>query len=66
MTLSLSGQYGIVLPAINQNETIMSITIEYTSFCELEDKVDALFDTYNRVEYIGEAGANRAQYFCAM
>lgn len=44
----------------------MSITIEYESFYELEDKVDALFDTYNRVEYIGEAGANRAQYFCAM
>lgn len=44
----------------------MTKVVEYSDFSDLTDKVNELYETYNRVEYLREAGPNEAEYFCAM
>lgn len=42
----------------------MSKIIDYANFSDLEDQIDALYEVYDRVEYIRECGPNRAELFC--
>lgn len=44
----------------------MTQIIEFENYCDLEDKVDKLYDTFNHVEFVKEAGMNKAEYFCTM
>lgn len=44
----------------------MTVQVSYTNFCDLEDKVDRLYDTFNHVEWLRDCGDNRAEYFCTM
>ena len=44
--------------------SIMSEIIEYTDLSDLEAKSEELYDTFSRVEYVGDVGLNRAKFFC--
>lgn len=54
-----------MLPAINQNITIMSRIVDFSDFSDLEQQIDELYELYDHVEYIRSCGDNSAEFYCA-
>lgn len=51
---------------INQKITIMSKIIYFRDADDYNRQVDALYEEWNRVEWIQRIGENKAELFCSM